>query len=282
MEIKQIGDFPVHPLGIGTWTMGGAFLPDKSSPFVELGKETECIEAIRYSISKGQNHIDTAFSYGLGHAEEIVGTAIKGFDRKKLFLASKVWKSHLKRDSVIRGIQESLTRLQTDYLDLIYLHAYWEYEPLEDQIGGLNDAVDRGLVKAIGLSNYNLDQLKRAMTITKHPIVALQNVYNILSKKDVSTELFKFCHKNNISIVAYRPVERKLLADKCTNEVVLAIAKKYGKTPAQIALNWLISQPGVVAIPKAVGKSHIDENLGSLEFEMDKSDQEKLSAADMC
>ena len=276
MTMKTAAGINVHPIGIGTWTMGGVFLSDKSAPFVELGGEDKYIEAIRYSISKGQNHIDTAFCYGLGHCEEIVGQAIKDLDRKKLFVASKVWKSHVKRTSVVRGIEDMLIRLKTNYLDLVYLHAYWDYEPLEEQIGGLNDAVEKGLVKAIGLSNYNLEQLMLAVMLTKHPIVALQNQYNVLVRTDVPKELLRYCQQHEITLVAYRPIAKGLLGDQCDNKVVLDLARKYNRTPAQIALNWLISQKGVVAIPKSVKMEHIDENLKSMDFVIDKIDRKRL------
>lgn len=271
-RIEKIGEFETHPIGIGTATMGGSFLPNFSAPYVEIGGEEQYISAIRYSITCGQNHIDTAFSYGLGHCEEIVGEAISGLDRKSLFIASKIWKSHLKRKSITRGAEDTLKRLGTDHLDLLYVHSYWEHETLENQIGGLNDAIDRGLTKLIGVSNYNLEQLVRAMDISTHPIAAIQILYNVLNRSTATMELLNYCRKNRIAVVAHTPLGQKLLTDQCANETILEIAKKHSKTPAQIALNWLLLQNGVVAILKAVNPNHIDENLTALKFDLPDED----------
>jgi len=268
----NINGFEINKIGIGTWLMGGGWDKENSITYADYEHDDDSIKAIRYSIDKGQNHIDTAQMYGAGHCEEIVGKALKGYDRSKLFVASKVWKSHSQRKAVVISIEESLRKLQLDYLDLIYIHSSKNSYPMEDYIAGLNDAVDKGLAKGIAVSNFNLDQLKQAQKLSKHPILANQMLYNILERSDVTDEMLKYCNKNNILLVAYRPVERKLLADQCTNETVLSLSKKYNKTPAQIALNWLVSKPNVVAIPKATQETHINENLGALNFEITAED----------
>lgn len=268
----NINGFEINKIGVGTWLMGGGWDKENSITFADYEHDDESIKAIRYSIDKGQNHIDTAQMYGAGHCEEIVGKALKGYDRSKLFLASKVWKSHSQRKAVVISIEESLRKLQLDYLDLIYIHSSKNSYPMEDYISGLNDAVDKGLAKGLAVSNFNLDQLKQAQKLSKHPILANQMLYNILERSDVTDEMLEYCNKNNILLVAYRPVERKLLADQCTNETVLSLSKKYIKTPAQIALNWLVSKPNVVAIPKATQEAHINENLEALNFELTTED----------
>lgn len=267
---KLLNGTEVNPIGIGTWGIGG-FME------AEYGKENDAAEAIKYSIKKGQNLIDTAQMYGNGHAEEIVGQAIKGVDRKKIVITSKVHRNYSKSKDVVRSVEDILKRLGTDYLDILYIHAYWEDEDMKEWLSGVNSAEEKGLTKAIAVSNFNTEQLKWAELQSKNPIVANQMNYNILHQIEVPERMKDYCLKENIMIVAYRPVERKLLADQCTNMTVINIAKKYGKTPAQIALNWLISQNKVVAIPKSVHKEHIDENLGALDFEMDKVDTETLN-----
>lgn len=260
----------VYPVGIGTWTIGGGVE-------AEYGNEKEEIEGIRYSIKRGQNHIDTAQMYGAGHTEEIVGRAIKGFNRKKLFIASKVWQTHATRKKIPQAIEGILKRLQTAYLDLLYIHACWDEEMIGEYLAGLNDAKEKGLTKAIGVSNFDIDQLRKAVSVSKNPIIANQMNYNVLYQVEVPGEMKRYCKKEKIMIVAYRPVERGLLADQCENKTVLALAKKYRKTPAQIAINWLISQENVVTIPKSIDKKHIDENLGAVDFELDSEDVQKLN-----
>ena len=278
MQKKVINGFELNPIGIGTWMMGGGIHRDENIIFASYDNDEKEIKAIKYSISRGQNHIDTAQLYGAWHTDELVGKAIKDFDRSKLFIADKVWKSHMQQNSVIPAVKEMLRKLKTDYLDLLYIHTPSVPEPMEEYISGINDAVDKGLAKAIAVSNFNVEQLKKAMDISKHPIVANQLHYNVLMKDWVTKGMLDFCRENNIMIVAYRPIERRLLADECDNKVVLKIAKKYKKTPVQIALNWLIMQDNVVAIPKAVDKKHIDENLGALEFELKEEDMKLLDS----
>jgi diketogulonate reductase-like aldo/keto reductase len=270
MKTKKLGRFEVCPIGVGTWGVGGFMEP-------EYGNEDKDAEAIRYSINKGQNHIDTAEMYGNGHAEEIVAQAIKGLDRSKLFIASKVHRNYTKCKDVVRSTENILKRLNTDYLDLLYIHSYWEDEDMEGYLNGVNAALDNGLTKSIAVSNWSVDNLKWGVTKTKHPILANQMNYNILHQVEVPDEMHKLCKKEDIAIVAYRPLERKLLADQCDNETVLGIADKYKKTPSQIALNWLISKKNVHAIPKSTDKKHINENLSALDFELDREELNMLN-----
>lgn len=265
MKIKKIGDFEVNPVGIGTWGIGG-FME------AEYGGEDEQAEAIKYSIEKGQNHIDTAEMYGNGHAEEIVAKAIKGLERNKLFIASKIHRNYTKSDEVLRSTEDILKRLRIDYLDMLYIHSYWEDVDMRGYLDGANKAQGKKLTKNIAVSNFNTDQLKWAVSKSKNPVVANQMNYNILHQIEVPEKMKTFCIKERIMIVAYRPIERGLLVDETTNPMVLKIADKYDKTPAQIALNWLIMQENVVTIPKSADKKHIDENLGALNFELTKED----------
>jgi diketogulonate reductase-like aldo/keto reductase len=273
-EKWQIGDTTIHPIGIGTWAMGGSRMDD-GTIFADYQRDLEEAEAIRLAISLGQNHIDTAQLYGAGHTEEIVGEAMRGVDRSGLFLATKVWKSHAaSRLSVCRAVEESLRKLGTDYVDLIYTHAPFDGVPMETTILGLNDAVEAGLARSIGVSNYDAAQLKEAVELSPRPIVANQLLYNLLERGLVTPEMLAFCRERGITIVAYRPVERRLLADRAENPTVMEIASRYDRPVAQIAINWLIGMQGVVTIPKAVVQAHIEENLASLEFSL--SDEDRL------
>jgi diketogulonate reductase-like aldo/keto reductase len=272
---KRIGEAEVHPIGIGTWGMGGARWEDDSI-CADYDNDRREIEAIRYALSRGQNHIDTAQIYGAGHTEELVGEAIKGFDRDALFIASKVFKSHAKRSATPRAVEGMLARLGIRRLDLLYVHAPWDGIPMEAYIGGLNDALTAGLTKRLGVSNFSVEQLERAMQISRHPIVANQIHYNLIERSFATEECLSFCRREGIAVVAYRPLERRLLADRTEEPMLRELAGKYGKSPAQIALAWLTAQEGVVPIPKASQGSHIDENLASLEVVLEREDRESL------
>ncbi len=276
LKPKTIGGRAVHPLGIGTWGIGGDRLED-GNVFADYRRDEEAASALRYSISRGQNHIDTAQFYGAGHTEEVVGRAIRGLDRSSLFLATKVWRSHSLRHAVPRSVEDSLRRLDTGYVDLLYVHAPWDAIDMHEYIGGLNDAVGNGLARSIAVSNFNLEQLMQAMKISRHPIVANQLLYNVIERGLVTEETLRFCRSEGVTIVAYRPVARSMLTGTVENKTVAAIVRKYGRPASHIALNWLLSQDGVVAIPKATRNDHIDENLGACDFSMEESDIERLN-----
>lgn len=263
LESKRIGGREVHPIGIGTWGMGGDRLSDDNI-YADYRYDEREIEAIRYSIGMGQNHIDTAAVYGAGHTEEIVGQAVRGMDRERLFIATKVWRSHSLRNAVPHSAEGSLKRLGLSQLDLLYVHAPWEAIPMPEYIGGLCDAQAAGLTRAIGVSNFTTEQLEQAMSLSTYPIVANQVHYSILNHGPVTDRMCEFCRKHGITIVAYRPVERRLLADRAESSVVLDAAAEVGCTPAQLSIAWLLAGRGVIAIPKATSSEHIDENLGAL------------------
>lgn len=275
---KKIGDFEINPIGIGTWMMGGGYDYQNNLPTAIYSNDQREIDAIRFSIENGQNHIDTAWMYDDGHTEEIVGEAIKTFERKNLFIADKIWRSHMTKDAIIPSVQKMLQRLQTDYLDLLYVHTPKTPVPMEEYIAGINEAVDLGLVRHIGISNFNLEQMQKAVSLSKHPIVANLMHFNVIYKKEVPADFEKYCKDNNILVVAYRPIERKLLADATTNETVLKLATKFNRTPSQIALNWIIQKNNFLAIPKSSKEEHILENLGALEFEMEEEDYNALNS----
>ncbi len=277
IQPKAIQSFVVHPVGIGTWLMGSGLYPDKITHYAVYGNEQAEIEAIRYALKVGQNHIDTAQIYGVGHTEEIVGAAIKDHQRSSLFLASKLWKSHIKKDSVVPAIEGMLERLQTSYLDLVYIHAWWEeYEPIIATLGGLNAAVDKGLIRGIGVSNFSLEQLQKAQSSSKHPIVAIQNYYSLANRAKTSPELLKYCREQKIAFVTAKPLERGMLLERQWLKILQPLAEKYNKTPAQIALAWLVNQENVHVIPKASTIEHITLNAESV-FELSSEDQSLLN-----
>jgi diketogulonate reductase-like aldo/keto reductase len=258
--------------------MGGSRLSD-DAVFASYENDEQEAGAIRYSLEKGQDHIDTAQLYGAGHTEEIVGRALNGFPRDRVFLATKIWKSHAASVTAVRkAVEDSLRKMKTDYVDLIYTHAVWDAIPMEVYIEGLNRVVDAGLARFVGVSNFALEDLKRAVAMSDQPIVANQLLYNILERGRVTSELLEFCRRHNITVVAYRPVERRLLADQATNELTLQLARNYGRPVSHIAISWLIGQPGVVTIPKAVTRTHIDENLGATDLVLEAEDRAALDA----
>ncbi len=256
--------FSMPVLGMGTWQMGGRMERDSRND--DAGQ----IQALKTGLDLGFNLIDTAESYADGKAEELVGEAIRGYDRGKLFLTSKVWKTHVAYDDVLRAAENSLKRLGTDYLDLYLYHQVNNEVPLKETMRAFDRLVSEKLVRHIGVSNFALERFKRAQACAEHKIVVNQIHYS-LSVREPESELLPWLQENDVMIQAWRPLrgvpDCALLNELCT---------KYGKTKSQIALNWLIMQKNIVTITASSSARHIQDNLDAAAFEMAPSDVELL------
>lgn len=275
MKIKKLANgFELPVIGLGTWKFGGERESDYS-------KDKESVAIIKKAIELGYTHIDTAEVYGAGHCEELVGEAIQKFDRKKLFIATKVVATNLYYDDVINSCKESLKRLKTDYVDLYMIHAPNPEILIEETMKAMDYLVEKGFVKYIGVSNFQVELLEKAQKSSKNKIVANQIEYSLITRnqgrygdnKDMESKTIPYCQANDILIVAERPVERGILAQHPTLE---KFAKKYRKTKAQIAINWLISKKNVVTIPMSSNEQHLKDNIEAANFEMDEEDIKKL------
>ncbi len=268
---KLNNGFEIPVYGLGTWQMGGRSERDL------LNDDQADIEAINNAIKSGIIHIDTAESYANGHSEELIAQAIKenNINREDLFIVSKVHGSNQGYDGVINACKKSLERLNTNYLDLYLLHRFPENFSLKETMRALVELKDMGLVKNIGVSNFNVEHLKEAQSYSKHPIVCNQVHYNLRVREIEQSGLLKYCQENDIMIVAYRPTEKSKLFET-TSKIIEDICKKYNKTFIQIGINWLISQPNVVTLSKTRNPKHLEENLGAIGWQMEQEDIEKL------
>jgi len=249
-------------IGLGTWTMGGEEQKDTS-------RDKECIRAIREALDIGYTIIDTAEMYGEGHTEELVGEAIKGFNREKLFITSKIWPINLRYKDVFKSFHSSLKRMRVDFIDLYLIHWPNPDIPMEETFKALNELMAKGLVHYIGVSNFNVDQMKEAQKYSSIPLACNQVAYNIMYREPELNGVLEFCQKNNIILTAWKPLERKKLL---SNKTIVSMAKKYNVTPAQIALNWLVRKEKVVTIPMSLKKSHLKENYESPDIGLAKED----------
>lgn len=247
---------------IGLWTYGIGGFVEK-----DISKDNESIKAIKEAIKLGYAHIDTAEVYGAGHTEELIGTAIKDFDRSKLIITSKVFKNHLKFDDLINSCKKSLERLQTEYIDIYLLHAPNPEVPLKETMKAMDYLVNQGMVKYIGVSNFSVGQMKEAQKYSKNKIIANQIPYNLATRNkdyksdciNMESEIIPYCQENWIMIIAYRPIGRGLLLKP--NALLDNLSQKYKKTKAQIAINRLISKKNIITIPKTTNLDHLKENL---------------------
>lgn len=254
-------------LGMGTWGMGGKYEKDESN--VE-----DSISALRFGLDLGLKLIDTAELYGAGLTEEIIGRAIKGYNREDIFLVSKVWKTNLQKHNIQKAIKNSLNRLGVDYLDLYLVHWPSDSVPLSEIIPAMESLVNEGLTKNIGVSNFSVSQLKEAQDYLKKTILVVNQIEYSLFAQDTGREIVPFCLSNGIRVMAYRPLYRGVLISSVDLEMQDKINKlsiKYKKTPTQIALNWLIAQD-IIPIPKSSNQAHLQENIGAIGWKMSVED----------
>jgi diketogulonate reductase-like aldo/keto reductase len=232
----------------------------------------ECERSVIDAINAGYRLIDTAASYG---NEEAVGRAIKssGVKRDELFITTKVWIQSNGYDGTMQAFENSLKRLQLDYLDLYLMH-----QPFGDVYGewrAMQDLYKEGRVKAIGVSNFHPDRLID-LIIHNEIVPAVNQIETHPFHQQIETQ--KFLQENNVQIESWGPfAEGK--NNIFHNELLLSIGKKYNKSIAQVILRWL-TQRGVVAIPKSVRKERMEENFNSLDFELSAEDMEAIRALD--
>lgn len=277
MNLQTKSGKQLFPIGIGTWNIGSRKNPENAvnkyggvEPLP--GNEDQEIAAIRYSLSKGQNHIDCAEMYGGFYTDEIVGRALIGASREDLYIADKLWKASVGGGLVRPTVEKMLEKLGTSYIDLLYIHAPWDDAPWHEAIPQIDQLIDEGIVRQFGVSNFTVAHMQQAQTLSKHPIAANQMNYNVLHKEEVSGAFSDFCREHGIQIVAYQPVKRQ---EVLANEVVRKIADTHRATPAQVALAWLIHM-GTLPIPKATTKDHIDENVGAVNVALSDADIDAL------
>lgn len=267
----------LFPIGIGTWLIGGTYEFDADAKYKgakpDYDNEPEEIEAIRYSISKGQNHIDCAELYGAFHTDEIVGKAIAGLNREGLFITDKLWRTSVEKGLVRPTVEKMLEKLGTDYLDMLYIHSPWKEVDWLQAIPQIDELIDEGAVRSFGVSNFTVEDMKSAQETARHPIAANQMDYNVLHQQEVTNEFKEYCADNNIQIIAYQPLKRQEVMD---NEYIKTVAEKYNVSPTQIALAWLLAQ-NVLAIPKAINKAHIDDNVAAVNVILSSEDIETLN-----
>jgi diketogulonate reductase-like aldo/keto reductase len=268
MKFEKLADGTRVPaLGLGTWGIGGGSRPDRS-------QDARLVAAIHTALQLGYTHIDTAEMYGGGHTEELVGQAIRGLERQDLFLVSKVWPDHLRYERLLASCQASLDRLGVDYLDIYLVHWPNKSIPLEETFRALNRLVKDGRALHIGVSNFNLDQLRRAQELAETPLATNQVPYSLFERSYARNGVLDYCQQNGILLTAYTPIEKGRVA---RNLPVIEIAARYGATPVQVALGWLLQQAGVIAIPMSSNPQHLRENLESANLQLSNEDMQRLN-----
>ena len=269
IPVKTLSNgFSLPVYGLGTWEMGGGWNVANRS------NDEHFVHAIRSAIDHGVTHIDTAELYGGGHSEELIAKAKEGIDRSSLTIASKVLSGMEDGyDGLLRACEASLKRLNTDYLDLYLLHRCPDHD-----LGGVMRALDRlveeGMVRSIGVSNFTARRFEKAQSLTANKLVCNQLHYSLECREIVDRGVLTYCQQNDVIVTAWGPLSKGALADA---PILHEIAEKYSKTPYQVALNWLIIQENVVVIPKTTSAEHLEENLGALNWALEKEDWQRLA-----
>jgi aryl-alcohol dehydrogenase-like predicted oxidoreductase len=307
MKKRKLGwtDLELTTIGLGTWAMGGGDWSFSWGP----QDDEESKAAILHALDKGVNWIDTAPAYGLGHAEEVVSEAVKGLAQKPI-IATKCgisWTEErktvreLKKGNIGREVDESLRRLGVEVIDLYQIHWPEPDAAIEQAWQEIADAIKAGKVRYAGVCNFSAEQLKRIQPI--HPVASLQPPYSMIERGVEDVGLLYYCGRNNIGVIPYSPMQKGLLSGKFSRKRVeelpaddhrlrdpnfqeprlsanlaLAdglepIARKHGKTVAQVSLAWVLRRPEVTAaIAGARRPSQIEETVVAGDWELPRED----------
>lgn len=263
-------------LGQGTWQMG--------EDDEKLQRE---VDGLKHGIEMGIDLIDTAEMYADGKAENIVGNAITDFDREKVYLLSKVYPENANRHRIYSSVQRSLKLMNADYLDMYLLH-WREDADLAEVVYCMEDLKDKGYIKRWGVSNFDVEDMEDLWKVTDGKNCAINQVLYNLGSRGIEYDLMSWQREHGVPFIAYGPVgqagaqvtqdgvsKAALMGDKNVN----AVAKRHNASVVQILLAFVLKEKDMVAIPKAVGFDHIDENAAALALSLTEEDLEQLSAS---
>jgi len=258
----------VPAIGQGTWYMG-----ERNSDVVSEAR------ALRHGLDLGLSLIDTAEMYADGGAEKVVGQAIRG-RRDEVFLVSKVYPQNAGGQKAAVACENSLRRLQTDYIDLYLLH--WRGTiPFADTIAAMEQLQQEGKIKRWGVSNLDVADMEALWSLSGVRGCMTDQVLYHLASRGIEFDLLPWCHQRSLPVMAYCPLAQagNLRSGLMENQAVQDIAHQLGITVAQVLLAWVISRPGVMAIPKAASIDHVTENAGALTVALNEAQLQALDKA---
>ena len=312
MQTKQLGnsDLQLTPIGFGAWALGGGGWLASWGP----QDDNDSVAAINESLDQGVNWIDTAAVYGLGHSEEVVARALKGRANKPYIFTKceRVWDEKggitgiLKAESVRKECEDSLRRLNVDVIDLYQIHWPDPDDDIEEGWTTMAQLQKEGKVRWIGVSNFNVEQMKRAQKIA--PITSLQPPYSLVNRA-VEDEILPYCKAQGIGVINYSPMGAGLLTGTMTRErianlpaddwrkrgsnfqeprlsrhlalvdILESIAEQHGRTPGEVAIAWTLHNPAVTAaIVGARNAGQIGGIIGAMDFRLSEDEFEQIEA----
>jgi diketogulonate reductase-like aldo/keto reductase len=259
--------YAVPKIGQGSWNL----------PLRGAGAD-EAKRALRRGVELGMTHIDTAEMYGDGGSEELIGAAIRDLPRDELFIVSKVLPSNAGYAGTIAACEGSLQRLGLEYLDGFLLH--WRGSiPLRETLRAMEQLVADGKIRTLGVSNFDVDDLREAQALLEREPLACNQVLYHLGERTIEALEFEYCREHGVAIVGYTPFGRGDYEDRPGTAVLEKVARKYGATVRQVILAFLTRDPIAFAIPKASTVAHIAENAGAGDLVLDAGDIDAIDRA---
>ncbi len=269
LEVTLPNGEDIPALGLGTWRFG----EDRARRGAELA-------SLRQALEMGWRVIDTAEMYGAGGAEEITGQALQeaqraGTPRGELFVVSKVLPQNAGERAMLAACEASLRRLQLDCIDLYLLH--WRGGvPLAETVRGFEQLQRRGWIRLWGVSNFDMADLRELFAVPGGKACASNQVYYSLSQRGVEYDLMPWQRVQQMPLMAYSPFDQGELVD---HPALRPVAERHRATPAQVALAWLLQQPGAMAIPKAGNPVHLRHNWAAQDLRLTAADLAELDRA---
>jgi diketogulonate reductase-like aldo/keto reductase len=258
MEYVTVGGESIPALGLGTWKLRGQ----------------QCRETVSTALNLGYRHLDTAAYYG-NQREIGVAIADSTVDPEALFVTTKVRGSNLAAEDVRASFADSRAALGLDVVDLLLIHWPSSSVPIAETIEAMNDLQREGHLRHVGVSNFSVSQLEEAIAASETPLLTNQVEYHPFENRG---ELLAFCVEEDVMLTAYSPFD-KGSSRVLESDILAGIGDRYGKTPTQVTLRWLVQQEVVSAIPKATSREHLEENLAVFDFEL--SDEEMAQVFDL-
>lgn len=259
----------IGPIGQGTWYLG-----EHAETFQQE------LSALRAGLDRGMNLLDTAEMYGGGAAERLVGQAIRGHNREKLYLVSKVYPHNAGRQNIRRSCQASLKRMGTEYLDLYLLH--WRGAiPLAETVACMEQLKAEGLIRDWGVSNLDLDDMDELFRIPGSDACLADQVLYHLGSRGIEFDLLPALQARGISVMAYCPLAQagQLRRGLLSHPAVAETARNHHATPSQVLLAFLLTRPGVIPIPRSSRAAHTAENAAAADLHLTDEDLACLDGA---
>ncbi|MEJ2250817.1 MAG: aldo/keto reductase [Candidatus Lokiarchaeota archaeon] len=259
IELGHTKEF-IPILGQGTWGISRFFKDDEYY--------TQWKDSLRRGIELGMTHIDTAEFYGMGKAEEVVGDIIKEYNRDDLFITSKLFPIHLFERTMRKAAEKSLERLGIDYFDLYLIHWPNPLVSIKNQMQVMEELVNQGKTRYIGVSNFSVEQFKEAQEeLKREELVTNQLKANITEQKHIHKSL-PYYQETKVTLTAYSPLDHRGYTNLNSGikQKLENLAESHNATVQQIAIAWLINHENVITIPKAFNLNHVESNAKASEI----------------